>query len=123
MALDKPTLFLATADAARSRTFYEKALGLKFVDDNPFALVFQVGPSLLRIQKVQQVSVAPYTALGWAVDDIRQTVSELSAAGVKFQQYEGVPHDADGVWRSPSGALVAWFQDPDGNILSATQHP
>ena len=119
--LDKPVLFLATADARRSRAFYEGLLGLTFVADEPPALVFQVGPSMLRIQKVDRVQRVPYTVLGWAVTDIRQTVHDLRAAGVIFERYEGMSQDVDGIWHAPSGALVAWFQDPDGHVLSLTQ--
>jgi catechol 2,3-dioxygenase-like lactoylglutathione lyase family enzyme len=121
--LDNPILFLATANAERSRSFYEHVLGLKLVADEPPALVFNVGESMLRIQKVEQVHAAPYTALGWAVPDIRQTVRELSAAGVACQRYPGMNQDPDGIWHAPSGALVAWFQDPDGHVLSLTQFP
>ena len=123
MPLDQPVLFLATANAERSRAFYERALGLTFVADEPPALVFRVGDSMLRIQKVGQVHAAPYTALGWAVSDIRRTVRDLRAAGVVFERYEGMNQDADGVWHAPSGAFVAWFRDPDGHVLSLTQFP
>jgi catechol 2,3-dioxygenase-like lactoylglutathione lyase family enzyme len=119
--LDKPILFLATANAEQSRAFYERLLGLTFVADEPPALVFRVGGSMLRIQKVDQVHPVPYTAIGWAVADIRRTVHDLSAAGVTFQHYEGMTQDDDGTWHAPSGALVAWFQDPDGHTLSLTQ--
>ena len=119
--LDKPVLFLATANAERSRAFYERVLGLTFVADEPPALVFQVGDSMLRIQKVDRVHTAPYTALGWAVSDIRQTVNRLREAGVVFERYEGMNQDSDGIWSAPSGALVAWFRDPDGHVLSLTQ--
>jgi catechol 2,3-dioxygenase-like lactoylglutathione lyase family enzyme len=119
--LDNPVLFLATANAERSRTFYERVLGLAFVADEPPALVFTVGDRMLRIQKVVQVHPAPYTALGWAVSDIRRTVHDLLVAGVVFQCYEGMNQDGDGIWQAPSGALVAWFQDPDGHVLSLTQ--
>ena len=119
--LDKPILFLATANAERSRAFYERALGLAFVADEPPALVFRVGDSMLRIQKVEQVHALPYTALGWAVSDIRRTVQDLSAVGVAFQRYDGMNQDDDGIWHAPSGALVAWFRDPDGHTLSLTQ--
>src|SRR5689334_10318535 len=111
--LDKPVLFLATANAERSRVFYERVLGLTFVADEPFALVFRIGDSMLRIQKVERVNAAPYTALGWAVSDIHQTVRDLRAAGVVFQRYEGMTQDDDAIWHSPSGALVVWFRDPD----------
>ncbi len=76
---------------------------------------------MLRIQKVDRVAKVPYTVLGWAVRNMRSTVRRLAKAGVAFQRYEGLAQDEDGVWRSPGGALVAWFQDPDGNTLSLTQ--
>ena len=121
MHLDKSILFLATANAERSRAFYEQVLGLTFVADEPPALVFRVGDLMLRIQKVEQVHAPPYTALGWAVSDIRRTVHDLRTAGVTFQRYEGLTQDSDGIWPAPSGALVAWFLDPDGHVLSLTQ--
>jgi catechol 2,3-dioxygenase-like lactoylglutathione lyase family enzyme len=121
MNLNQPVLFLATSDAQRSRAFYERNLGLTFVADEPAALVFQVGASMLRIQKVSQVGKAPYTQLGWAVPDIRNTVHRLRTAGVVFQSYEGLGQDSDAIWHAPSGAQVAWFEDPDGQILSLTQ--
>jgi catechol 2,3-dioxygenase-like lactoylglutathione lyase family enzyme len=119
--LDKPILFLATANAERSRAFYERVLGLEFVADEPPAMVFKVGHSMLRIQKVEHVHVAPYTALGWGVSDVRGTIRALREAGVAFSRFEGMDQDGDGIWQSPSGALVAWFQDPEGHILSLTQ--
>jgi catechol 2,3-dioxygenase-like lactoylglutathione lyase family enzyme len=119
--LGKPMLFLATRDAKRSRDFYEKVLGLEFLADEYPALVFRVGELMLRIQKVERVAKAGYTALGWEVADIRKTAKQLRAAGVVFQRYEGLEQDEDNIWRSPSGARVAWFEDPDGNMLSLTQ--
>lgn len=121
MPLDSPVLFLATENAEKSRQFYERVLGLTFVADEPPALVFRVGDRMLRIQKVDRVHAAPYTSLGWDVPDIRKTVRELRAAGVVFQRYDGLNQDADGIWAAPSGAQVAWFQDPDGHVLSLTQ--
>ncbi len=121
MHLDKPILFLATANAGRARAFYEGVLGLVLVTDEPPALVFRAGDSMLRIQKVERVDKAPYTVLGWDVKDIRTTVRQLRAAGVVCQRYEGMEQDNENIWHSPSGALVAWFEDPDGNILSLTQ--
>lgn len=120
--LDNPVLFLATANPERSRAFYE-GLGLKFVADEWPALVFRVGDRMLRIQKVEQVHAAPYTALGWSVSDIRKAVHDLRAAGVIFQRYEGMNQDDDAIWHAPSGAFVAWFNDPDGHVLSLTQFP
>src|SRR5262245_61559643 len=119
--LNQPILFLATANAKKSRAFYERLPGLKFVADEPPALVLRVGDLMLRIQKVDRVSAAPYTALGWTVPDIRVAVKNLRDAGVEFERYEGMDQDDDGIWHAPSGAFVAWFRDPDGNVLSLTQ--
>ena len=120
--LDEPVMFLATADSDRSRAFYERVLGLAFVADEPYALVFRVGHSRLRIQKVDRVPRVSHTVLGWAVRNIRSAVAELTEAGAAFQRYQGLDQDDQGIWRSPSGALVAWFRDPDGNTLSLTQY-
>jgi catechol 2,3-dioxygenase-like lactoylglutathione lyase family enzyme len=119
--LNKPVLFLATTNPKRSRAFYEGVLGLAFVADEPPALVFQIGRSMLRIQKVDRVSKASYTSLGWDVSDLRKTVRQLRAAGVVFERFEGMNQDEDNIWQSPGGAFVAWFHDPDGHILSLTQ--
>jgi catechol 2,3-dioxygenase-like lactoylglutathione lyase family enzyme len=119
--LDNPIFFLATANSERSREFYERTLGLAFVADEPPALVFKVADSMLRIQKVERAYTAPYTVLGWAVSDIRQTVDRLDKAGVTFERYDGMNQDDAGIWQAPSGALVAWFRDPDGHVLSLTQ--
>ena len=112
--------FVATANADASKQFYESVLGLALIEDTPFALVFNSNGTTLRIQKVQHLSRAPYTALGWAVHDIRSVVRALAAKGVVFQRYDGLGQDALGIWQSPGGALVAWFRDPDGNTLSLT---
>lgn len=121
MSLTSVVAFIATARADVARDFYQQVLGLTLVEDSPFALVFTSGGTTLRVQKVPQVAVAPYTALGWSVADIRATARELAAKGVTFQRYDGLAQDADGIWEAPGGALVAWFRDPNGNTLSITQ--
>jgi hypothetical protein len=72
---------------------------------------------------VDQKPRVNYTVLGWMVTDIRKTVQQLSKAGVKFLHFKGMNQDADAIWQSPGGAKVAWFQDPDNNILSLTEYP
>jgi catechol 2,3-dioxygenase-like lactoylglutathione lyase family enzyme len=121
--LDTPILFAATTNSERSRKFYEQTLGLEFVADDPYALVFRSGQLQLRIQKVDGKPRIDYTVLGWAVTDIQKTVQQLSSDGVEFTRYDGLDQDADGVWRAPSGAKVAWFRDPDDNTLSLTEYP
>ena len=112
--------FAATKNPDRARQFYEDVLGLGLVADEPFALVFDANGTMLRIQKVEQVSPPPYTTLGWHVDDISETVRGLAAKGVTFERYPGLDQDELGVWTSPAGARVAWFKDPDENTLSLT---
>jgi predicted enzyme related to lactoylglutathione lyase len=113
--------FVATSDAKRAREFYEKNLGLTFVNGDQFALVFEANGTMLRIQKVDKVNPHGYTALGWEVADIKNEVSRLVKRGVKFARYDGMDQDEHGIWKAPSGAKIAWFADPDGNILSLTQ--
>jgi catechol 2,3-dioxygenase-like lactoylglutathione lyase family enzyme len=113
--------FLATTQPEQARTFYCGVLGLDFEEDSPFALVLRTKNAMLRIQKVQAFSPLPFTALGWNVMDIRATAKELGSKGVKFERFEGMTRDDLGIWTSPGGAMICWFKDPDGNILSLTQ--
>lgn len=115
--------FVATTNGARSRDFYENVLGLRFVSDDPFALVFDANGIMLRIFKVDTLTPAAYTVLGWGVGDIHAAIAGLAAKGVTFTRYPGMQQDESGVWRSPSGAKVAWFRDPEGNNLSLTEFP
>ena len=119
--LGKPIAFLATKHPAAAREFYEKVLGLTFVSDEPFALVFDLGNIPVRIPKVEQVSAAPYTILGWSVADIRASIHALGERGVGFERFEGLPQNEEGIWEAPGGTKVAWSRDPDGNTLSLTQ--
>jgi len=119
--LDKPILFAATADADRSREFYESVLELRFVADEPYALVFDVDGVMLRIQKVPEFAAAAHTVLGWSVQDIDATVKSLTSKGVRFNRYEHMQQGENGVWQAPGGGKVAWFNDPDDNTLSLTQ--
>ncbi len=114
------TAFAATARPDAARTFYVDVLGLSLVADTPFALVVDAHGTTLRIQKVPAVSPLPYTLLGWVVDDLEGTIDGLGAQGVVFRAFEGLEHDVRGIWTSPDGTRVAWFQDPDGNVLSLT---
>jgi hypothetical protein len=63
----------------------------------------------------------PYTVLGWQVTDIAAAARELQGVGVKFERYAGMSQDELCIWTSPSGARIAWFKDPDGNVLSITE--
>jgi catechol 2,3-dioxygenase-like lactoylglutathione lyase family enzyme len=116
--------FVPTRDPQKARRFYEQTLGLEFVSEDPFALVFRAHGVMLRIANVSQVAdfrPAPFTILGWQVSSVQNTVRELREKGIEFERFAGMNQDPLGIWRSPSGAQVAWFKDPDGNVLSITE--
>lgn len=115
--------FVGTTNPARSRAFYETALGLRFVAEEPSAIVFDANGTILRVSKTAEVVPAKYTVLGWKVPDIRRAVKELGSRGVVFERFGFFPQDADGIWTAPDGTRVAWFKDPDANLLSLTQFP
>ncbi len=111
----------ATARPDRARAFYGFALGLMLMEDTPGALVFDAGGAALRVAKVARVVAAPYPVLGWRVADIAATLRGLAARGVERVPIPGTFRDADGAWTAPDGERVAWFADPDGNILSLAE--
>jgi catechol 2,3-dioxygenase-like lactoylglutathione lyase family enzyme len=113
--------FAAAADLDRARAFYEQVLGLPVVEQNDFACVLDARGTMLRVTAVPEVAQPGYTVLGWRVTDITATVRGLAAKGVVFQRYDSMDQDDDGVWTTPGGDKVAWFPDPDGNVLSLTQ--
>lgn len=113
--------FSATQKPEAAKEFYRDKLGLPLLSEDPFALVFDAAGTMLRVAIVPKVKPAGYTILGWDVEDIEKAVQELSKRGVEFQRYPGMEQDELGVWTSPAGARIAWFQDPDGNTLSLTQ--
>jgi catechol 2,3-dioxygenase-like lactoylglutathione lyase family enzyme len=113
--------FLATRDAGRARAFYEGVLGLTLLEESAFALVFDAHGTTLRIQKVDELRPHPFTALGWQVPRIDEVVEQLAQKKLAFERFPGMDQDVRGIWRSPSGARVAWFKDPDGNTLSITE--
>ncbi|PCE23826.1 glyoxalase [Paraburkholderia acidicola] len=115
--------FIPTVDAAKARRFYEDVLGLRFVSDDPFALVVASQGTQIRIAKLHEFTPAPYTILGWRVRDIEHEARTLSAKGVVFKRYPPLEQSDAGIWTSPSGARIAWFADPDGNVLSISEHP
>jgi catechol 2,3-dioxygenase-like lactoylglutathione lyase family enzyme len=115
--------FIATAQPERAKKFYETTLGLRLVSDDQFAMAFDCQSTQLRIQKVEKVNPHPFTALGWQVPDIRDTVAGLMKREISFERYPFLAQDKLGIWQAPSGAKVAWFKDPDGNLLSLTESP
>lgn len=113
--------FLAVRDRPRAKAFYRDTLGLRFVGEDPYALVFDANGIMLRISQIPGWTPPGHTVLGWEVPDIVAAVKELERAGVNIQRYSFMQQDEFGIQTFPGGTRVAWFQDPDGNILSVTQ--
>jgi len=114
--------FIPTKNPEQARKFYEQTLGLRFVSDDGFALVFNANGVMVRVVRVQEITPAPYTILGWEVQNIEAVVAKLAQKGVQFERYGFFKQDDLGIWTAPSGARVAWFKDPDGSTLSVSEH-
>ena len=123
LANSKAVAFASAMDLDRARAFYEGVLGLKVVEQDVFAVLCEAGGVKVRISKVPLVTPQAYTVLGFDVADIDAVVDGLTAKGVVFERYPffGPAQDARGVWTAPSATKVAWFKDPDGNLLSVQQ--
>ncbi len=118
----KAVSFIVTRDRAAAKAFYGGTLGLAFRHEDDFAAVFDLNGIMLRISTVPDHVAQGHTVLGWTVPDIVDTVTALRGKGVAFKIYDGFGQDELGIWTSPaSTAKVAWFTDPDGNVLSLTQ--
>jgi len=115
--------FIPTRDSARARAFYAETLGLRFLSEDNFALVFDANGTMLRIVCAGDFTPFQFTILGWQVSDIDTAVADLTARGVQFLRYDFLEQAPNGVWTAPGNAArIAWFRDPDGNTLSISQH-
>lgn len=116
--------FVTIVDVPRAKNFYRDILGLRLIaEEPPFALVFEANGIMLRLGMGTELPPTHGTVLGWQVPDIIAAVKELEQTGVYFERYQQMKQDEFGIWTSPTGAKVAWFKDPDGNILSLSEHP
>lgn len=133
LSTDKIVAFAAVRDRDAARKFYRDTLGLRLVGEDQFAMIFDANGTTLRIVPVKDWTPPQFTVLGWEVRDIVAAVRDLRSAGVEFQRYPWMKdQDESGIWTSPGGpevaavharARVAWFKDPDGNVLSVSQMP
>ena len=114
--------FVLTKDYDGARAFYEGKLGFTFVVLTPVALIMRAGENLVRIVKVEDFVPLKSTVLWWEISDIEAVVGWLGGQGVETEKYPWVADKERGIWITPGGDKVAWFKDPDGNILSVSQH-
>jgi catechol 2,3-dioxygenase-like lactoylglutathione lyase family enzyme len=122
LASGKIVGFVPTKDYDKARAFYEGNLGCEFISLDQYALVMSVGGHKIRIAKVPNFTPLQGTILGWEVENIEAVVTWLRDRGVVLEKYPFVQDRELGIWTTPTGDKVAWFKDPDGNILSVSQH-
>jgi catechol 2,3-dioxygenase-like lactoylglutathione lyase family enzyme len=118
----KIVAFVPIKDSEKARSFYEGVLGLRFVKDDGFALVFEANGIMVRAAQMKDFTPAQFTVLGWQVYEIENVVRDLQKKGVHFEIFGFFQQNELGIWTAPTGDKVAWFKDPDGNILSVSQH-
>jgi catechol 2,3-dioxygenase-like lactoylglutathione lyase family enzyme len=114
--------FVNVTDRDRALAFYTSTLGLKLRSSDPHGDFIELDNALLRITAMADHKAGPHPVLGWNVEDMSATAAALRERGVSFTIYEGMGQDELGIWSSPDGKIkVAWFNDPDGNVLSLSQ--
>lgn len=114
--------FVPTKDLKRAKPFYLDVLGLKFESEDQYALEVWGGDNRIRIVPTENFEPMPSTIFGWEVPDIERVALGLKERGVSFEKYPFLQQDTLGIWNSPQGTRVAWFKDPDGNVLSLSQY-
>jgi catechol 2,3-dioxygenase-like lactoylglutathione lyase family enzyme len=114
--------FVPTRDSEKARSFYEGVLGLRFIKDDGFALVLDANGTMIRVAKVPEFTPAQFAILGWQVSGIEKVAAALQEKAVHFERFGFLEQDKLGIWTAPGGDKVAWFKDPDGNVLSVSEH-
>ena len=114
--------FLPTVLPQQAKAFYKDVLGLTLLSEDNYALEFNANGTRLRVIIVPQLTPQQFTALGWDVEDISSAVKELNNKGISCEKYDFIEQDESRIWTAPDGSKVAWFKDPDGNLLSLSQH-
>lgn len=119
---NKLKAFIPTLEPEKAKTFYTNVLGLKLMSEDQYGMEFTTNGALLRITIVNKLTPHPFTVLGWDVDNLPSMMLSLRKAGVEFERYNFIEQDDLGIWIAPGGVKVAWFKDPDGNLLSLTEY-
>jgi catechol 2,3-dioxygenase-like lactoylglutathione lyase family enzyme len=111
---------LAVKDLAAAKKFYEGTLGFEPVGGMADeVIVYRSGKTIFNVYRSKEAGTNRATALTWSVgDDVKAVARELKAKGVRFEHYDmpGLTLDED--VHVGHGMQVAWFKDPDGNILN-----
>jgi catechol 2,3-dioxygenase-like lactoylglutathione lyase family enzyme len=118
---NKLKAFIPTLKPEKAKAFYKDLLGLKLISEDKYGLEFDSNGTRLRINIVPEFKPHSFTVLGWDVDSIKSTIQSLNKKGIIFEKYDFIEQDELGIWTAPGGTKVAWFKDPDENILSLSE--
>lgn len=113
--------FVPVSDVDRAMHFYSDVLGLVVTDCSDSYCALDAGGVTIRLTLVVDRPAVEHTIVGWSVPDLNTIAAELVERGLTFHRYDGMDQDQYGAWVAPNGDHIAWFSDPDGNILSLTQ--
>ena len=117
----KPVVVVCTRDCERAAVFYRDVLGLTMAYEDRFGVVFNISGVTLRISTVADFTPHEHTVLGFNVPDVEATVKAMREKGIIFNIYPGFNQNELGILTLFGGTVrVAWFKDPDGNVLSVT---
>lgn len=117
----KPIIVVCTRDRIRATAFYRDTLGFTLTSENGLAAVFDIGGMTMHLSAVADFTPHGHTVLGFKVADVEAAVVALRARGVAFNTYPHFNQDRLAILNVPGTAVrVAWFNDPDGNVLSVT---
>ena len=111
-----------TSRIAEAEAFYRDVLGLFLRTRSDGASIFDVGGGDLRVSPVPSTVPSEHTVLGFSVPNVDSAILFLRARGVVFERFDKFSPDENGAVLTPDGARVAWFRDPDGNLLSVVQY-
>jgi len=119
---EKLKAFIPTVKPKEAKLFYRGILGLTLLSEDNYALEVETSGALLRITTVQDLTPHPFTILGCNLNNIIPVIKELNGKNIFCERYDFLEQDNMGIWTSPNGSKVAWFKDPDGNVLSLTEY-
>jgi catechol 2,3-dioxygenase-like lactoylglutathione lyase family enzyme len=117
---NKLKAFIASTNPDKARDFYSKKLGFKLLSEDSYGIDFEANEAKIRVSFVENLIPQPFTVLGWETEDIVSTIKFLIEKGITFERYTSIEQDDSCIWTAPGGARVAWFKDPDGNLLSVS---
>ena len=118
-----PVTYVYVTDRARAVDFYTGKLGFTVRTSGHHGDTLDMGRSLLHLTQMADHKAGMHPVVGWEVADVPAVVAALKARGVAMTVYEGMGQDETGVWSAPDGSTqLAWFPDPDGNVLMLSKH-